>query len=75
MAAKIHINYYIVRTGIFDYILECEDLDMKIRGTSAKEVTAEFYDAIRRYFDGVASVGTIKRQKKDGQHWMMVALT
>lgn len=58
-----------------EYVLECEDLDMKIKGTSAKEVTAEFYDAIRRYFNGVASVGGIKRQKKNGSHWMIVALT
>lgn len=75
MPAKVKIDYYIVRTKIFEYTLECPDLDMRIRGESAKDVTREFYDAIHRYFDGVAEVNAIKRQKKEGNHWMLVTLT
>lgn len=75
MTAKVKIPYFIVRRGISFYVLECPDLEMKIKGESAKEVVEEFYDAIPRYFDGVANVNSIKRQKKENSHWMLISIT
>lgn len=75
MAAKVKIPYFVVRRGVSFYVLDCPDLEMKIKGSSVKEVVDEFYNAIPRYFNGVATVNSIKRQKKENNQWMLVSLT